>query len=83
MSRYLNEALVWYNLKRYVPNLDREKALIALSVVPTANVVEVKRGKWKHRKNQDRYTCSVCSFEFESATHHCPNCGAKMDGDTE
>lgn len=62
--------------------------------VPTADVVEVKHGKWEIK--QDDYDCeymmcSVCKEEFypvdvdivDTTPNYCPNCGAKMDGGAE
>ena len=46
----------------------------------TANVVEVKHGKWKQG------CCSECGYNWgkdapiASVPNFCPNCGAKMDG---
>ena len=54
---------------------------------PTADVVEVKRGKWEKRtfivfdnEIKDSYHCSECNTTWDTATNYCPNCGAKMDG---
>ena len=59
---------------------------------PTADVAEIKRGRWI--KNDGRYGwhCSVCgeddlyAFAWNSDTgenelqdHYCPNCGARLD----
>ena len=58
-----------------------------LSKIPTADVVEVKRGKWEKRtfivfdnEIKDSYHCSECNTTWDTATNYCPNCGAKMDG---
>ena len=59
---------------------------------PTADVVEVKHGKWVDKFNRNRIAtqsfCSVCGNHsgiggIESNRHkpYCPNCGAKMDGE--
>lgn len=53
----------------------------------------VKHGKWIYRGNRGRFPaceCSVCG-NVENAdwailgdnVNYCPNCGAKMEGDTE
>lgn len=56
---------------------------------PTADVVEVKHGKWVHTDKAMHWTgkdeCSECTYHTdnrEDLTHfnYCPNCGAKMDG---
>ena len=47
---------------------------------PTADVVEVKRGKWIKKGNEKK--CSTCEFIYYSNNdewNYCPNCGAKMD----
>ena len=48
--------------------------------LPTADVTEVKHGKWV--KDRNCYTCSECGFYYfanNSKSNYCPNCGAKMD----
>jgi len=60
---------------------------------PTADVQEVKRGYWKfnqHSKVVASFRCSECQTPFYnfgnskilSPTPYCPNCGARMDGDS-
>lgn len=61
--------------------------------VPTADVQEVKRGYWIPERDPDEnnriqcFHCSVCDDDFHYigafvATKFCPNCGARMDGDS-
>lgn len=51
--------------------------------LPTADVVEVKHGRWIEKVG--RAKCSVCADECwaDSAMEYsyCPNCGARMDGE--
>lgn len=48
---------------------------------PTADVQEVRHGRWKKSKeNCCEYRCSVCEYELCRKTNYCPNCGAKMKG---
>lgn len=65
-----------------------------LNTLPTVDAVEVVHGRWKpyHEADigYDEYgvRCSKCGFEVEDhevklIMHHCPNCGAKMDGVTD
>lgn len=50
-----------------------------LNEQPTADVEEVKHGKWITFSLRDPQ-CSLChSYNFEQS-NYCPNCGAKMDG---
>lgn len=64
-----------------------------ISLFPTADVEEVKHGKWyRHDKKKHGDTCFYCSacekmalsdcLEWE-LTKYCPHCGAKMDGGKE
>ena len=53
---------------------------------PTADVAEVKHGKWKHTHTSESYfnecwKCSVCGFDDTEGfgSNFCPDCGAKMD----
>lgn len=47
---------------------------------PTADVQEVRHGKWIKSKNERK--CSLCGYFYFTNTksfNYCPNCGAKMD----
>lgn len=55
---------------------------------PTADVVEVKHGKWEKfdQECEVEYVCSKCNFciieadpKQDCAFTYCPNCGAKLD----
>lgn len=55
---------------------------------PTADVVEVKHGRWERDSHwQYDYVCSICSDyapegqygNHDNLTDYCPNCGAKME----
>jgi DNA-directed RNA polymerase subunit RPC12/RpoP len=61
---------------------------------PTADVEEVRHGEWIVTKYENHSTarCSECGadfYYFNKGQYHidqsayCPNCGAKMDGDTK
>ena len=74
MPRHSNPALVLYSLVQRL-----------IFDAPTADVVEVKHGKWiwKELYGEVGYmlVCSECE-ESEGACErydYCPNCGAKMD----
>jgi hypothetical protein len=63
-----------------------EGCIEALMFTPTADVEEVKHGKWI--VDGDITECSNCHKEYVTARgmlqlevfDYCPNCGAKMDG---
>ena len=51
---------------------------------PTVDAVPVVRGEWKLIESElpwIEYRCSECGTYSKYATHYCPNCGAKMDGE--
>lgn len=60
-----------------------------IAAQPTADVVEVRHGKWiaKHNPWVDNcYVCSICDTQISflgSKPKFCPHCGAKMDGERE
>lgn len=69
---------------------DFDKALMLLEEADDADVVEVKHGKWKIKRDDydcEYMMCSVCKEEFypadedtvDTTPNYCPNCGAKMD----
>lgn len=51
---------------------------------PTADVREVRHGKWEKANSlQDYYRCSVCYAIWDRPYEYCPHCGSKMDGGME
>ena len=62
-----------------------EKAAILIDSMECADVQPVKHGRWKLRCYGDYPYCSSCNNEPKSRemTLYCPNCGARMDGDSE
>jgi NADH pyrophosphatase NudC (nudix superfamily) len=58
---------------------------LVIEDMPTADVQPVKHGRWKLRCYGDYPYCSSCNNEPKSRemTLYCPNCGARMDGDSE
>lgn len=59
-----------------------EDALSTVENEPTADVREVKHGKWlNYRFGLEVVTCSICRAVYEGGDsfRFCPKCGAKMD----
>lgn len=60
--------------------------VMSIADVPTADVVEVKRGEWKLHPDGSG-TCSCCNFtqknvwDYDNAQNFCGHCGADMRGD--
>ena len=71
----------------------RDEALNAVACVvnaPTADVVEVRHGRWIPTYHTyynrdgacqiaDEFHCSECGIYSRDEFNYCPNCGAKMD----
>ena len=52
-----------------------------------ADVAPVRHGRWETNSDRpDTLICSMCKCGFDMWKHdphnYCPNCGAKMDGDS-
>lgn len=96
MKTYIERAAV-HELVKSLPkyhmfNYDRTKSLFGINPddvdfgvdkIPTADVVEVRRGRWETAPCNGVYDmrCSACGFapgiRFYSSDY-CPNCGALM-----
>ena len=74
----------YYN---YRTDADNYRLAIAISKVPTADVVEVKHGKWEKMWHsyfkQELPCCSVCGNFSAMRWKYCPECGADMRGGTD
>ena len=56
----------------------KSDAIDCINATPTADVANVKHGKWMDNCN-GTFTCSVCGGKA-SKMNYCGNCGAKMKG---
>ena len=58
----------------------------AVHRLPVADVAPVVHGRWDNLDGyKTRMVCSVCGWdvpEYGKFYSYCPNCGAKMDGDS-
>lgn len=63
----------------------RATVIDVISKQPTADVVEVRNGKWKKvSEKYPRYVCTNCNHLYNNKEYkRCPFCGAKMDGKGE
>ena len=73
------------NLEVLIPLSDVRKAS---QMTPTADVQEVRHGRWISNDlggYKWAYYCSECGwvdgYPFNDRHKYCPNCGAKMDGE--
>lgn len=81
MARYIDADAALNAIKEAELGCEYE----AVEAVPTADVVERKRGKWMSLNGW--ITCSECGCEPPNETNiesdFCPNCGADMRGETD
>lgn len=85
MARYID--IEPYEGCKIVANNEDKGVLV--KDIPTADVQEVKHGKWikndSHGARETWVSCNLCShtttilFAFSKDYNFCPNCGAKMD----
>jgi Zn-finger nucleic acid-binding protein len=60
-----------------------------ISSIEAADVQPVKRGYWENTNTPNQLRCSKCDVIHFIAQYphgeinYCPNCGARMDGDTD
>lgn len=60
--------------------LKKAEQRITFGDTPTIDPKSIQeRGRWIHKKNWDKYVCSMCSNEEDRARRFCPECGARMD----
>lgn len=93
MARYIDadklKELVNGRSSHWLNEWDTLGVLAVIDETPTADVAEVKHGKWEHEydDNGTRYHyCSQCTTETPviwSCDNYCPACGAKMDSEED
>lgn len=87
MSRYIDVVIAAEKISEN-HNIPLSELVDTFAEIPSADVVEVKRGEWiKLPSNGIGNTaeCSVCHdsvYGYESC-NFCPNCGADMRGDSK
>lgn len=94
MARYIDaDALMRQNLT-FIWNDITDQPIFEYIIehTPTAYVKEVKRGRWETIPDYSqaltayRHICSECKIVYKDIRpyghNYCPNCGAKMDGDS-
>ena len=87
LVRSLNK-YTWKNpdKPKYRTTVDIDDVQFGIDKIPTADVVEVRHGKWI--ENSCYNICSVCEKYVRAWNDdgdlqefaYCPHCGAKMDG---
>ncbi len=88
MARYFNADILIEIIKNDCMEqsyYSKKDAIDCVECMPTADVVEVKRGKWITDESEV-VICSECGEEHywqEFRASFCDNCGADMRGETE
>ena len=95
MSSYIDKDKALKFVLTYTPHINGETTMEcverAIQEIPTADVVEVRHGKWHYPPyapfggSYEMKRCSICGYkpDFDADnpySNFCPNCGAKMDG---
>ena len=95
MAEYIERYEAIEFIKHNTPNVNGEttvKCVIrSLKNVPTADVAEVKHGKWDGNIIGFCNVCMECGAIVERTAvkshtgklNYCPSCGARMDGEGE
>ena len=61
---------------------DIESGFAAMDEIPTADVAEVRHGRWLcvDTDTEQFFLCNRCKKKEYWESDYCPNCGARMDG---
>ena len=84
MANYIDRDLAIEMITKDAPDLvyyNKEEAIDCLECVPTADVQEVKCGRWELiGKNVSKCTACGCTRDIRTQIgwNFCPTCGAKM-----
>ena len=89
MSRYIDREDLLKNLKQFAPEHLTPLIVMLIEKQPTADVQEVRRGRWLYEDSDigwTDYKCYDCGNiistvnQDEDLYSYCPYCGARMDG---
>ena len=87
MSEYIEREALMRNLKQFAYEQLTPLVESLIQKQPTADVLEVRHGKWDIVEYGSGWVdgkCSVCGytdcFDESGFYIYCPECGAKMDG---
>lgn len=79
-KKYIEREELLDNLKRFAPEHLTPLIVNLIQKQSTADVVELRHGKWIDGKCRHYKICSECNQIADFDFDYCPNCGAKMDG---
>ena len=79
-----DEILSWAVCINHPELLSKEDTMHCIDNVPTADVAEVRHGRWN--SNGIAIVCSECGKAYgivEIFAHYCPWCGSRMDKEAD
>jgi len=82
IERVTNEAVE----KKQPKYLIQSRIIAEIAGLPTIEAEPVKHGRWIDNGICDSMlsACSICGYSCGAYSfNYCPNCGARMDGDSE
>ena len=82
MSRYIDADKLYIAAMdtEFYDAADEDVVLELINQQPTADVQEVKHGKWEFNSDSPECAfCSICGDGVTDDSEYCPWCGAKMD----
>ena len=87
MKEYIERAALKRELTPYEENDFSQQMDVILAIVdaqPTADVVEVRHGRWENNGQDDIVVyCSQCMMPQDAPSNYCSSCGALMDKEDE
>ncbi len=87
MAEYIEREALFRSIADDVAPFNVAMVFRHIHNAPAADVAPVRHGRWEVIEGMiENAVCSNCGRHFQSyyeAYHYCPNCGAKMDGETE
>ena len=92
MTEYIKKEDIEQKIQDGLNNLvlghDAIEVLGMIYVMPAADVAPVRHGEWEivvgsNGKEYMVCTCCLVSQDLTDVFSYCPNCGAKMDGNTD
>ena len=85
MARYIDAHFAQLIADAELDSSGKEAVYWVIAHTPTADVQEVRYGKWVKPSPCSQRICSCCERTpktiFEWLPPYCPHCGARMDGD--
>ena len=76
-----DEILSWAVCINHPELLSKEDTMHCIDNMPSANVAEVRHGRWIKHEGYDE--CELCHAKTIYGGNYCPECGTRMDKEDE